>query len=111
MAREKFANRRATTTISFLHKYHGRGEPDTVCASFSRLPTGRIGEAWVNSINGFEKLVTDDLRDACILFSKDLQNGDSLEHLSKSVMRDGRGRAHGLMGSLIDALRREPADA
>lgn len=111
MAREKFAPRRATTTINFPHKYHGRGDADMVCGSFSRLPSGRIGEAWINSINGYEKLVTDDLRDSCVILSKDLQNGDTLEYLSKSLMRDGRGRAHGVMGSFIDALKKESADA
>ena len=105
MAREKFAARRATTTLNVLHKYSGRGEPDTICASFSTLPSGRIGEIWINSINGKAKLVTPDIQGACIILSKDLQNGDTLEYLSGSLPRGS------WMRSVADALKKEPADA
>ena len=105
MAREKFAARRATTTLNVPHKYSGRGEPDIICASFSRLPSGRLGEIWINSVNGKAKLVTPDIQGACILFSKDLQNGDTLAYLRDSLPRGS------WMRSVADALIKEPADA
>lgn len=119
MAREKFADRHPCVTIDIPHNYRG-GDKRTLCVTYSRLPldgdhpampTGRIGAVWINGINGYEKLVNDDMRDSCVTLSKDLQNGDTLERLSKSMMRDGRGKAHGWMGSAIDALKREPVDA
>lgn len=119
MAREKFAARRATTTLNVDHRYRD-GETRQLCVSYSRLPkpgdhpanpTGKIGEVWVNSVDGFEKRVNDDMRDACVAISKDLQNGDTLEFLSKSVLRDGRGKPHGFLGSIVDALRKEPVNA
>ena len=110
MSREKFPPRRATTTIQIEHTYRG-SDARALCASYSRLPDGRIGEIWINSVNGHEKLVNDDIRDACIAVSKDLQNGDTVEWLAKSVLRDSRGRPHGWMGSVLDALKKEPVDA
>ena len=107
MSREKFSERRDTTTINVKHQYRG-ADDKTFCISYSRLPSGRIGELWVNSVNGYEKLVNDDIRDACVAVSKDLQNGDTVEQLAKSVLRDSRGKAHGFLGSILDVLKKEP---
>jgi|SRR6185312_1734434 len=110
MAREKFATRRGTITLNVPHRYRD-GDTRELCVSYSRLPSGRIGEVWVNNVDGYEKRVNDDMRDACIALSKDLQNGDTLEYLSKSVLRDAKGKPHGFLGSVIDRLKKEPVDA
>ena len=110
MSREKFPARRATTTITIEHTYRG-ADARSLCVSYSPLSDGRIGEIWINSVNGYEKLVNDDMRDACVAVSKDLQNGDTIERLAKSVMRDARGKAIGWLGATLDALRKEPIDA
>lgn len=119
MSRYKLSQRRASTTINVPHSYRG-GDDRVLTVSYSReplpgdhpaLPTGRIVEFWLNNINDHEKLINDDMRDTCIGYSKDLQNGDSVEHLAKSVLRDSRGRPHGWVGSVLDALKREPIHA
>jgi hypothetical protein len=110
VSREKFSERRDTITLNVKHRYRG-APPKIYCISFSMLPSGRVGELWVNSINGYEKLVNDDVRDACVAVSKDLQNGDTVEQLAKSVLRDSHGKPHGWLGSILDALKKEPVDA
>src|SRR6185312_17327838 len=110
MPREKFGWRRATETIEIPHRYPS-GAEHVLCVSLSRLPSGKIGEFWLNAVDGYEKRVNDDMRDACIAASKDLQNGDTLEYLSKSVLRDAKGKPHGFLGSVIDRLKKEPVDA
>jgi hypothetical protein len=110
MAREKFESRRDTRTVNVDHRYPG-SDIRSFCISYSRLPSGRVGEVWVNSVNGYEKLVNDDVRDACIALSRSLQHGDTLEQISKSVLRDSRGRPHGFVGSLVDMLKKEPVEA
>jgi len=116
MARFKFGSRRATTTIDVVHTYPS-GATHKVCVSYSREllpgddprdPTGEIREVWINGIDGYEKRMNDDRRDTCIGYSKDLQNGDNVKWLAKSVQRDSRGKPSGLMGSVLDALKKEP---
>jgi len=110
MAREKFSNRHDARTIDIAHNYRGADER-TFSITYSRLPDGRIGEVWINSINGHEKLINDDMRDSCVALSRGLQFGDTLEKLAKSVLRDNRGKPLGWVGTVIDALRKETADA
>lgn len=109
--REKFANRHAVTTICIPHGYRDRSPPDVLDISYSRLPSGKIGEVWINAINGCEKLINDDMRDTCVAMSRDLQYGDDLDRLGKSVIRDNRGKPLGWLGTVIDALRKESVDA
>ena len=106
--REKFATRHDTITVNVEHQYPSSQVPRTFCISYSPLPSGRIGEVWVNSVDGAERKVHDDLRDACILLSMALQYGATLEQLAKSMLRDARGRPHGVIGAILDALRKEP---
>jgi len=111
IAREKFSNRHAATTVDIVHNYRG-GDDRKFSITYSRLPDGKIGEVWLNSINGHEKLINDDMRDSCVTLSRGLQYGDTLDKLAKSVLRDNRGKPLGWMGAIIDALRKEnPIDA
>ena len=110
MTREKFPNRRSTVTVNVEHSYPSALAPRTFCISYSRLASGRIGEVWVNSVDGAEKRVNDDVRDTCVTLSRALQHGDSLEQICKSILRDARGRPHGFIGAVIDALRKEPIE-
>jgi hypothetical protein len=108
MPRERFSNRHDVTTIDIEHSYRG-GDDRTFSISYARLPSGKIGEVWANAINGHEKLLNDDMRDSCVALSRGLQYGDSLDRLAKSVLRDNRGKPLGWIGSVIDALKKEPA--
>ena len=108
MTREKFSTRHDTITVNVEHQYPSSQVPRTFCISYSPLPSGRIGEVWVNSVNGTEKQVNDDMRDTCIILSWLLQKVTSVEELSRSVQRDKRGRPHGFIGAVLDALRKEP---
>jgi len=110
MPREKFPNRHGGTTIEVAHNYRG-AEDRVFSITYSRLPSGKIGELWVNTINGHEKLINDDMRDTCATISRGLQFGDTVEQLAKSVLRDNRGKPLGWLGTIVDALKREPADA
>jgi len=108
--REKFSNRHGGTTIEVAHNYRGADER-VLSVTYSRLPSGKIGELWLNTINGHEKLINDDMRDTCATVSRGLQYGDSIEQLARSVLRDSRGKSLGWLGCVLDALKREPADA
>lgn len=110
MARDKFANRHGGTTIEVSHNYQGASER-VFSITYSRLPNGKIGELWVNTINDHEKLINDDMRDTCASVSRGLQYGDTVEQLAKSVLRDNRGKPLGWLGCILDALKREPVDA
>ena len=107
MAREKFENRNAGTTIEINHNYRG-AEDRIFSLTYSRLPSGKIGELWINSINGHEKLINDDMRDTCAAVSRSLQYGETVEQLAKSVLRDNRGKSLGWLGAILDALKKEP---
>lgn len=108
MTREKFQSRHDTITVDVEHRYPSAMVPRTFCISYSTLPSGRVGEVWVNSVDGAERKVHDDLRDACILLSFALQCGCTIEQLSRSMLRDSRGRPNGVIGAITDALRKEP---
>lgn len=110
MAREKFSNRHGGTTIEVIHNYRGADER-TLSVTYSRLPSGKIGEIWINTINDHEKLINDDMRDSCAAISRGLQYGDSVEQLARSVLRDNLGKPLGYMGSILDALKKETVDA
>lgn len=109
LAREKFSNRHAGTTIEIQHNYRGADER-TFLITYARLPSGKIGELWVNTINGHEKLINDDMRDTCASISRGLQYGDTVDQLAKSVLRDNRGKPLGWVGTVLDALKKETAD-
>lgn len=109
MAREKFSHRHAGTTIEIQHNYRGAGDR-TFSITYSRLPSGKIGELWLNTINDHEKLINDDMRDTCASISRGLQYGDTVDQLAKSVLRDNRGKPLGWVGTVLDALKKEPAD-
>ena len=110
LAREKFSNRHDARTIDVSHSYRG-ADDRTFSITYSRLSSGKIGEIWLNSINGHEKLINDDMRDSCVAISRGLQYGDSLDKLAKSVLRDNRGKPLGWLGTVIDALKKEAPDA
>ena len=110
MAREKFDWRRDTITINVTHEYWAGGTRK-FCISYSRLPSGKVGEVWVNAVNELEKTINDDVRDTCIALSRALQYGDTLEHIAKSIQRDARGKPQGYMGTIVDVLKKEPVDA
>jgi hypothetical protein len=109
MTRESFATRHATTTVNIEHVYPNTVEPRSLSISYSSLPTGRVGEVWINAVNGTEKLVNDDMRDSCVTLSLALQHGSTLDGIAKSLLRDERGRPHGFIGAVVDALRKERA--
>ena len=109
-ARDKFSNRHDATTIDVKHGYRGADER-TFTITYSRLPSGKIGVVWIGAINGHEKLINDDMRDTCVAISRGLQYGDSLDRVAKSILRDNRGKPLGWLGTVIDALRKEQADA
>jgi hypothetical protein len=109
MTREKFTARHDTLTVNIEHQYPSAMVPRTFCISYSPLPSGRIGEVWVNSVNGTEKQVNDDMRDTCVALSLALQYGSTLEQMSQSILRDNRGRPQGFLGAVLDALRKETA--
>ena len=105
--REKFSNRHAGTTIEVAHNY--RGADDRVFSiTYARLPSGKIGELWINTINGVERLINDDMRDTCASVSRSLQFGETVEQLARSVLRDNKGTALGWLGAILDALKKEP---
>ena len=109
MTREKFDSRRATFTVNVAHKYPSALEPHIFCVSYSHKKSGGIGEVWVNSVDDTEKRVNDDVKDFCVILSIALQYGASLDDIAKSIIRASKsGRAHGFMGAIIDALRKEP---
>jgi len=109
MTREKFASRHDTITVNIEHQYPSAMVPRTFCISYSPLPSGRIGEVWVNSVNDTEKQVNVDTHDTCVTLSLALQHGCTLEQLSRSILRDNRGRPQGFLGAVLDALRKEEA--
>lgn len=108
MAREKFSDRHAGITVDIQHKYRG-SVLKTYCVGYARLDDGRgrIGEVWLHAIDGHEKMVNDDMRDQCVILSQALQYGNTLEKAAKSVQRE-KGRPIGWMGTIIDALIKEP---
>lgn len=110
MARERFPDRHAGTTIEVVHDYRG-ADARVFLITYARLASGKIGELWINTINGVERLINDDMRDTCAAVSRSLQFGETVEQLAKSVHRDGRGKALGWLGAILDALKKEPADA
>jgi hypothetical protein len=110
MAREKFLARRATTTVEIRHRYPTSSDEHSFCISYSRLPSGRIGEVWVNTVDGAEKRVNDDVHDTCIAVSLALQYGAPLDQIGRSVLRSERGRPHSFVGAIVDALKKEPMD-
>ena len=110
MAREKFENRHGGMTINIPHGYRDRN-PDIYSITYSRLPSGKIGELWINAINGYEKLINDDMRDTCAAVSRSLQYGETVDQLAESVLRDNGGKSLGWLGSILDALKEEPAYA
>lgn len=110
MARDKFSNRHAGTTIEIPHNYRG-ADDRTFSITYARLPSGKIGELWINTINGVERLINDDMRDTCAAVSRSLQFGETIEQLAKSVHRDSRGKSLGWLGAILDALKKEPVDA
>lgn len=110
--REKFNNRHAGTTVDIVHKYR-RADPKTYTVGYARLKGGRgkIGEVWLHAIDGHEKMVNDDMRDQCVILSRSLQFGETLEQAAKSIQREKKnGPAIGWMGNIIDALIKEPVD-
>lgn len=110
MAREKFSNRHAGTMVDIVHNYRG-ADPKTYCVGYARLDggRGRIGEVWLHAIDGHEKKVNDDHRDQCVILSRSLQFGETLEQVAKSVQRE-KGKSIGWMGHIIDTLIKEPVD-
>lgn len=119
MLREKFSNRHGGMTIEVVHNYPGADER-TFSVTYARLPrlgdhpeipTGRIGELWANTVNGNDKLVNDDMPDTCAAVSRSLQYGETIESLARSMQRDNRGKPIGWLGSVLDALKKEPVDA
>lgn len=104
MARKKLPTRRDSITLNVPHKYPGRGEPDIVETTYSNHPeTGELAEVWINAINGLAKLVTPDIHASCVILSKDLQNGDTAEYLSGSLLRGS------IQKSVIDAIIKDRA--
>ena len=117
MAREKFENRHAGTTIDVVHGYRG-ADKRVISVTYARLPrpgdhpyipTGRIGEFWVNTVDGNARGVNDDMPDTCLATSRSLQYGETVDQLARSVQRDDRGKPIGWLGSILDALKKEPA--
>jgi hypothetical protein len=108
--REKLSNRHAVTTIEINHNYRG-AENRIFSIAYSRMPSGKIAELWINTINDHEKLINDDMRDTCASVSRSLQYGETVEQLAKSVLRDNRGKPLGWLGTVLDALKKEPVYA
>lgn len=110
MPREKFPNRYPCTTVNIPHGYQNRHQPDIYAITFAELPSGKIGEIWLGTINGHAKLINDDMPDTCISTSRGLQFGDTVGQLAKSARRDKRGKPLGWLGSVVDGLKKEPLD-
>ena len=103
MGRKKLPPRRATKTFEFEHSYPG-AEPRIFTASAGFYPDGKLGEAFVQLVNGNQKTVSVDAHDAAIVLSVALQHGADLKELGRAMLRGEDGKAHGFMGSMIDAL-------
>lgn len=111
MTRRKLPWRHPITTIDVPHSYPG-SDIKKLCISYAKYEdTGEYAELWLNGINGTEKLMNYDMRDTAVQTSIGFQHGETPEKVWRSFSRDKRGKAIGWLGTAIDALRREPADA
>jgi hypothetical protein len=110
MSRERLPNRRPALTFEFEHYYPVAG-PRVFTATVGFYPDGRAAEVFVNLVNGTDKKISVDTHDAAVLLSLALQHGAGLHEMGSAMLRGSDGRAHGFMGSLLDALAGEVPDA
>ena len=107
--RSRLPNRRVGVTFTFDHIYPG-APPRTFTVTTGYYPSsdetkpGKIGEVFLGLVNGTDKRVSVDAHDASVVLSFALQHGASLEEIGKACLRGDDGKAHGWIGSFIDAL-------
>ena len=105
MTRQRLPDRRGGVVFDFEHVYPGAG-PRTFTVTVGLYADGRPAEAFINLDGGNAKIAVD-LHDAAVALSFALQHGADLAEIGKAMLRSEDGRAHGVLGSLTDAITRE----
>jgi hypothetical protein len=95
--RRRLANRRVSE--SFNSRCNDLGYTCT----FSRFPTGEIGELFLNNhrVNSHADV---NARDAAVIFSLAAQHGVPVETIRKALMRNTDGTASGPLGTALDLI-------
>lgn len=107
--RRRLPDCRVGITFDFQHQYPG-AYPMTFTATTGHYPAedptqlGEVGEVFVDLVNGTDRRVNVDVHDATVVLSIALQYGAPLSVIAKACLRGEDGRAHGFMGSLLDAV-------
>jgi ribonucleoside-diphosphate reductase alpha chain len=102
-ARERLANRRASTVFAF--ESHGQ----RYTASFSRFSDGRVAELFLqNSKPGSQSDAN--ARDAAVMASLALQFGAPIEVLRGAVLRDSEGRPSTPLGRALNVIAEGVSD-
>jgi hypothetical protein len=108
VTRERLPDRRASIVFGFEHLTQSGAIFDYV-ARVGFYPDGRPGEVFVDG----RKLTTQadiEAHDAAIILSFALQHGASLDEVGAALLRGESGEPHGVMGALVDAIKREGAN-
>jgi hypothetical protein len=98
--RERLPHRRANESFTFeLANLR-------FTATVSRFADGRVGELFLNNQKSGNQADTNAC-DAAIVLSFALQHGADIEAIRNALCRDGRGRALGPIGAVLDRLGEE----
>ena len=98
--RERLPNRRGHEVIEFEHA-------GMRCrAGIGRFDDGRLAEVFLN-IAKDGSAVDIHARDAAVATSLALQHGCDAETLRRALIRDGSGRASGVLGAALDRIAAE----
>ena len=95
--RERLPDRRASETFGF--ECNGL----VYIATISRFADGRLGEVFLTN-NKAGSAADTAARDSAIVCSIALQFGADIETVRKALCRDGRGKANGPLGVVLDLL-------
>jgi ribonucleoside-diphosphate reductase alpha chain len=72
-------------------------------ATVGRFADGRVGEIFLTN-HKTNSAADSAARDSAIVFSIAVQSGADVESIRKAICRDGRGRASGPLGAVLDLL-------
>jgi hypothetical protein len=97
MIRRRLANRRTSENFNFRCNDLGY-----IC-TFSRFPTGEIGELFLNNhrVNSHADV---NARDAAVVCSLALQHNVPINAIRKALIRNADGSASGPLGVALDAI-------
>jgi hypothetical protein len=108
MTRERLPDRRAALIVGFTHVTPA-AQAFNFTAHVGFYPDGRPGEVFVNGEKP-DSHTDVEAHDAAIVLSFALQHGAGLDEIGAALLRGEGGEPHGVLGSLIDAIRREIGD-